>query len=173
MTSAAHTLNDTPFWMSDDTNLIPSGPLRSPDRAIMLVNEASTDDGVTFEAPVFEEGVVNAVVALVPTDMSSTLFDKMASALPRKKVAEELLDSFAEAGVALWNIDDANSLMMIVDTKTSVAEDLWYDICRFAGLPPYEEDRVVAKQGFSWSAVEASSLAPILVQLRPASKPSL
>ena len=173
MTSAAHTINDTPFWMSDDTSLIPTGPLRRPDRACMLLNEASTDDGVTFETPAFEEGRVNAVVALVPSEMASTLFEKMASALPRKKVAEELIDSFAQAGVALWNMDDSNSLMMIVDTKTSVAEDLWYDICRFAGLPPYEEDRVVAKQEFSWSDVQPSALVSAISTLRPAAKPSL
>lgn len=164
------TANDLNYWVGSNPSVLGNniGGLKTPDHVAFFVCENSTDNGVDFDYPPFEAGRVDGVLRVLDAQSGRDLFDKVSAAFKRKKFAGDMVEADNDGVVALWNMGE-QVVLFVGDTAGSFVQDMWYDSCRFSGVPPFEESSSVSGVRFDAAQLTDVSLdvAEVLSALTP------
>lgn len=169
------TANDLNYWVGSSPSVLGNnvGGLKNPDQVSYFVCENSTDNGVDFDYLPFEGGRVDGVLRVLEAVEGQDLFEKVAAAFKRKKFATDMVESDNDGVVALWNTGD-KVVLFVGDTSGSFVQDMWYDTCRFAGVPPFEEGSTASSVRFNATHLNdvSAELAQVIGELSPSTSRS-
>lgn len=169
------TANDLNYWVGSNPAVLGNnvGGLKNPDHVSYFVCENSTDNGVDFDYPPFEGGRVDGVLRVLSAAEGQDLFDKVSAAFKRKKFATDMVESDNDGIVALWNIGE-QVVLFVGDTAGSFVQDMWYDTCRFAGVPPFDEGATASSVRFNAAKLSdvSEELAQVIGSLAPSTSRS-
>lgn len=164
------TINDLNYWVGSSPSVLGNniGGLKNPDQVAYFVCENSTDNGVDFDYPPFEGGRVDGVLRVLDATAGQNLFEKVSAAFKRKKFATDMVESDNDGVVALWNAGE-QIILFVGDTSGSFVQDMWYDTCRFASIPPFEEGATASSLRFNVTKLSnvPADLAQIIGSLMP------
>lgn len=143
--------NDQTFWLISDPSVLGNvAGFKIPDRVAAFVSDVSTDDGHFFDSIPFQAGSLDAVLCVLTEEEADTLFNAVSASFSRKQFALEMMDNGNDGIVATWSLPDGRVALLAGDAGgASLVQDMWYDSCRFAKIPPFEEDRVFDSSLFS------------------------
>lgn len=166
------TANDLNYWVGSNPGVLGNnvGGLKNPDQVSYFVCENSTDNGVDFDYPPFEGGRVDGVLRILDAPEGQDLFEKVSAAFKRKKFATDMVEADNDGVVALWNVGE-KVVLFVGDTAGSFVQDMWYDTCRFASVPPFEEGATASSVHFNASTL--SDLSEGLTQVIGSLAPSI
>ena len=178
MTDVIHhqTPDELNYWVGRSPAVLGNdiGGLKTPDQVSYFVCENLTDDGVQFEQPPFQAGRVDGVLRVLPTTEGNDLFGRVSAAFSRKNFAHQMVDANNDAVVALWTLDEDTVALFVGESNGSLVQDMWYDSCRFAGIPPFEDGAVVDSSRFDIaSAAVPAALSATVQSLRPTVRPKV
>lgn len=166
------TANDLNYWVGSSPAVLGNnvGGLKNPDQVSYFVCENSTDNGVDFDYSPFESGRVDGVLRVLGAEEGRDLFEKVSAAFKRKKFATDMVEADNDGVVALWDLGDRVALF-VGDTSGSFVQDMWYDTCRFAGVPPFEEGATASGLRFNAMALNdvSEELGEVIGWLSPSS----
>lgn len=153
-----NTHDDLRYWLVSDPASL-NGTLagfRSPDRLAAIVSEDVSDDGVSFEAPVFGPEVLDGLFGLMEEEAGGQLFSYISAKLAGKRTAQNLLDANSYGVVGLWNLGDGRVALLAGDTNSDTVQELWDEGCRLLHVPPFEGSRVCGMARLSSDKVQAN-----------------
>lgn len=172
---AKQTINDLNYWVGSAPSVLGNniGGLKNPDQVSYFVCENSTDNGVDFDYPPFEAGRVDGVLRVLDPSEGQDLFEKVSAAFKRKKFATDMVDSDNDGVVALWSVGE-KVVLFVGDTAGSFVQDMWYDTCRFASIPPFDEGATASSLRFNAATLSdvSEDLAQMIGSLTPSSSRS-
>jgi hypothetical protein len=152
-----NTHNDLRYWLVSDPASL-NGNLagfKAPDRLAALISEDVSDDGVSFDAPVFGQEVLDGVFGLMEEEAGGQLFSFISAKLAGRKTAQKLLDDSSYGVVGLWNLGDGRVALLAGDTNSDTVQELWDEGCRLLHVPPFEGGRVCGHVRLSLEKVQA------------------
>lgn len=129
---------------------------KAPDRLAAIVSEDATDDGMSFDAPVFGPEILDGLFGTLDADEGGQLFSFISAKLAGKRTASALMNEDSFGVVGLWNLEDGRVAVLAGDTNSSIVQDLWEEGCRLLHVPPFEEGRVCGLARLSSEKVQAN-----------------
>lgn len=164
-----NSLDNLRHWVLSDPSLLPGSVagFRAPDQMSALVTEDVTDDGRTFDEPVFGPGELDGVFGIVDAESGQKLFGYVASRLAGKRAISTQLEEGSLGLIGMWNLADDRVALLAGDTNGNVVQDLWEEGCRLLHVPPFEANRVHGQARISAEDVarSESSVAEVAREL--------
>jgi hypothetical protein len=173
--------SDTPvYWIHSDLN----GPIASslcgltrPQRFSAFLLDGRSADGqdgganYSVSAASFAPGRAHAVLALLPEEDATKIFDRLSVYLNGRRAIKDLAETESEGAIAYYALEDGQAALLVVDINDEENQPLqavWEELARVNGYGAHARDSVLSDSGFNPTVLLPRLRDPELAALRGA-----